>query len=282
MRNNRLKHKILVSLSSKPSIIKEKLKPLTIEGNFNNPKHDFFYDFAKTLEELGLAKIIQKDFYPYMINGQWVWPGDRLNHKWVKKLGSAFCCNTIPPNNPNFKPLIYFPKKYKELLNMKDGHKHDKINILWCGSNYKSKRRDNFSLVKYCDYAWTAGWTGTKKTYKQKPMLPFDEYIKLIGSAKYCLCLPGFGKKCHKEMETMAVGTVPIFTPGCCTSYHNKLLKGVHYFYAENKHDIEKIKITPHHKWEIMSSNCYEWFNNNIAPEGAYNTIKRALQSIRL
>ena len=40
-----------------------------------------------------------------------------------------------------------------------------------------------------------------------------EEYIMKLRTSKYGLCLRGYGSKCHREVELMAVGTVPIVTP---------------------------------------------------------------------
>ena len=51
-----------------------------------------------------------------------------------------------------------------------------------------------------------------------------------LRESKYGLCLRGYGSKCHREVELMAFGTVPIVTPEVSvSSYMEPLIENTHY-----------------------------------------------------
>lgn len=54
----------------------------------------------------------------------------------------------------------------------------------------------------------------------------WQEYTRVLRNSRFGLCLPGMGRKCHREIECMAQGTIPIFTPGCSLEYHEPLEVG--------------------------------------------------------
>jgi hypothetical protein len=87
-----------------------------------------------------------------------------------------------------------------------------------------------------------------------------------MGSAKYGLCLRGFGRKCHREVELMGVGTVPIITPGVeIGTYADPPKEGVHYIRVNKPEEIpDKIKGISREQWKTMSAACVEWFNRNL------------------
>ena len=270
--------------SRKKKPIKPKLKPLLIQGCFNpilnrEDYSDFFVDFSITLKKMGLAEIINTNTKPYRINGIVIWPWDKVRRHHITEYGKMLGCNGVF-NDRRCKPSIYFPKKYEELLKIRSraSFKHNDFDIAWCGSSYRRRRRANFDLVSGCDFKWTSGWIGTRKVHLEKPQIPFKEYITILGSSRFCLCLPGFGPKCHRDIEAISVGTVPIFTPGCCTNYFNKLIEGVHYVRANSLDDLDNIKRIGDSEWLRLSTNCLNWFNNNISPMGAYNTLSKAIE----
>ena len=49
------------------------------------------------------------------------------------------------------------------------------------------------------------------------------EYLDLIGSSKFGLCLAGYGPKCNREIELIGMGTVPVFAPEVDNTYSRNL-----------------------------------------------------------
>lgn len=106
------------------------------------------------------------------------------------------------------------------------------------------------------------------------------EYLDCVSSSRFGLCLPGYGPKCNRDIELMGLGTVPIVTPGVCTRYYNPIKEGVHYVRVDQPEDIpEKIKSISKDKWEEMSKNCLDWYEENCSIEGSFLTTKYIIEN---
>ena len=102
-----------------------------------------------------------------------------------------------------------------------------------------------------------------------------EEYLMKLRSSKYGLCLRGYGSKCHREVELMAFGTVPIVTPEVTTdSYMDPLIEDVHYIKVSNTDEFKnKIKTIDENKWYKMSKECYEWYQRNVYSKNCWNNM---------
>jgi hypothetical protein len=68
------------------------------------------------------------------------------------------------------------------------------------------------------------------------------EYLERLTAAKFGLCLAGFGKKCHREVECMAMGTVPVVAPEVdMTNYANPPQEGIHYIRVQTPEEAKTI-----------------------------------------
>ncbi len=108
-----------------------------------------------------------------------------------------------------------------------------------------------------------------------------SEYLEHISNAKFGLCVPSHANKCHREMEYMAVGTVPILTPGVdMTQYINPPKEGVHYLRVEKPADIPTLLGSINkEQWEQMSLAGHQWWRQNASVEGLFRlTIARVEQ----
>ena len=96
-----------------------------------------------------------------------------------------------------------------------------------------------------------------------------------MANSKYGLCLRGYGKKCHREVELMGLGTVLLVTNDVnVDSYINPLVENKHYIKIN---DVNDWKEPSKEKWEEMSKNCREWYMNNIHSS---NSWKVTIESI--
>lgn len=104
------------------------------------------------------------------------------------------------------------------------------------------------------------------ETYKFTEM----EYLKRLATARWGLCLAGYGKKCHREIECMAMGCVPIVhTEVDMDSYAEPLKEGVHYFRVAGPEDIPRI-LDSKDVWEKMSAAVKEWFKRNASVDAIW------------
>lgn len=99
-----------------------------------------------------------------------------------------------------------------------------------------------------------------------------QEYLYKLSESRFGLCLPGYGPKCHREVECMAVGCVPIITPGVdITHYAVPLIEGKHYLRAETPEEAKRLaNETNHWEWSEMAHNCYSYYHHYLSPEGSW------------
>jgi hypothetical protein len=108
------------------------------------------------------------------------------------------------------------------------------------------------------------------------------EYARTLRQSKFGLCLRGYGPKCHREVECMALGVVPIFTPGVSVRYFDAPRLGIHYLYAETPEQaLEVMAGVSRAQWAEMSAAGMEWYRRNVSPVGAFETTKRIIDGIR-
>jgi hypothetical protein len=106
------------------------------------------------------------------------------------------------------------------------------------------------------------------------------QYLEKMQMSKFGLCIRGYGVKCYREIELMALGTVPIVTKGINTrSYAEPLQEGKHFFRVDSPPELKAIltSTTPE-KWRQMSMACVEWYTKNVHSDHSWNTcIERIL-----
>lgn len=98
------------------------------------------------------------------------------------------------------------------------------------------------------------------------------EYLEKLSIARFGLCLPGYGWKCHREVECMAMGCVPIVTPQVDMKFYaNPPVEGVHYFVADTPEKARALSVeTTEEQWKVMSSSCILWWKENASCDGMW------------
>ena len=98
------------------------------------------------------------------------------------------------------------------------------------------------------------------------------EYLELLSNARFGLCLAGYGFKCHREIECMAMGCVPVCSPEVdMTHYAEPPTEGLHFLRATDPSSAKEAleKITPD-RWMVMSVACRDWWKRNCSVEGLW------------
>ena len=104
-----------------------------------------------------------------------------------------------------------------------------------------------------------------------------EEYLRRLAGSRFGLCLAGFGAKCHREIECMAMGCVPVVAPEVdMTSYANPPVEGTHYFRVKTPAEATRIvrEVTPE-KWCSMSEACKAWWFQNASADGLWALTQR-------
>jgi hypothetical protein len=125
------------------------------------------------------------------------------------------------------------------------------------------------------DVDWGSATDEYHCTAGTKHKFTHEEYLLKLRTAKYGLCLRGYGSKCHREVELMAFGTVPIVADGVTTeSYMEPLIENVHFIKVISPSEIRPtIGKIPQEKWNEMSKACYEWYQRNVISKNAWTNM---------
>ena len=110
------------------------------------------------------------------------------------------------------------------------------------------------------------------------------QYLEKLADAKYGLCLAGYGKKCHRETECMALGTVPVVAADVdMSNYANPPIEGIHYIRVQDPAEADKkTEETTEEQWLFMSMACKEWWLKNCSVEGSWLLTKRLTETIKV
>ena len=178
--------------------------------------------------------------------------------------------------NKNIKPWIFWPRKpmlVEKVLKKQGILTYDErtIESIFIGNfenNVQKKyRQDGINWDSVLDvYHCTAG---------NKYLFSHEEYLMKLRESKYGLCLRGYGSKCHREVELMAFGTVPIITTDVCiSSYMDPPKENVHYIFVNSPNELEnKINKISQEQWEKMSKNCYDWYQKNVISDNMWQNM---------
>jgi len=183
--------------------------------------------------------------------------------------------NKIP--NLIIKPWIFWPRKpmlMEKLLNNKGilPYNERKIESIFIG-NFENNVQEKF---RNTNQNWEDVLSEYHCTKGKQHKFTHEEYLLKLRESKYGLCLRGYGSKCHREVELMAFGTVPIVTPEVSvTSYMEPLIENTHYIKVTTPAELkEKISsVITQDQWKKMSNACYEWYQRNIDSKNCWNNM---------
>jgi hypothetical protein len=176
----------------------------------------------------------------------------------------------------NIKPWIFWPRKpmlVEKVLKTKGNLSHHQRNIesIFIG-NFENNVQEKFR--KTTD-SWDTVLTEYHCTKGHQHKFSHEEYLMKLRDSKYGLCLRGFGSKCHREVELMAFGTVPIVTPDVTvSSYMEPLIENTHYILVKNPEELkEKVANIDEEQWTKMSLACCEWYQRNVHSKNCWKNM---------
>ena len=103
------------------------------------------------------------------------------------------------------------------------------------------------------------------------------EYLERLRGSLFGLCLAGYGKKCHREIECMAMGCVPVVAPEVdMSSYAVPPVEGVHYLRVSGPEELaSKTSSMGEAEWTAMSVAAFTWWNENASAEGMWRLTQK-------
>jgi hypothetical protein len=173
-------------------------------------------------------------------------------------------------------PWIYWPRRpafVEHLLGKGVGGKgftERGIESLFIGNFENAVQQQYRTSDNWNAYVQEFHLTGGTK-HKFTPV----QYLEKLADARFGLCLRGYGVKCHREVELMAFGTVPIVTPHVnTTAYQEPLVEGKHYVRVETPEEIPRVlaSVTPE-QWSTMSAACKDWYMRNVHSDSMWRTF---------
>lgn len=212
---------------------------------------------------------------------------DRPTISWDRNLGNPMLmlvgngCREIEDAHfrkrvPHVKPWIFWPRSPIVLEKVLVQHTYlhydqRNINTIFIGTVTTTEQRK--ARLSECNWGPFVDEfhckTGNFHKFTQ------EQYLLKLATSRYGLCLRGFGSKCHREVELMAFGTVPIITPSVSVDYYmDPLVENVHYVRVNKPEDISStLKNIDEPTWSKMSRNCQSWYLRNVHSDNCWNTI---------
>jgi hypothetical protein len=251
-------------------------RPINQEGLYHH-NNDSFRELLEIWEELEYIELIEYDG----------------KHVWMNDIGDVLLYDrpTLDWLEPDLKYNIGLFGNPELPKNGKHNHhwifwaRHPKI----LDTNIKTRKTNNTVFIgnventvqlQYRDTTWEDVIDRFEIILGKEHKYENQEYLKIIGSYKYGLCLRGYGQKCHREIELMKFGTVPILTKGCNTDYYNQLEEDVHYIKVNSPEElIQKLQIIETKDYKKMSSNCKKWYEKNCSSEGSFKVTMEIIKS---
>jgi hypothetical protein len=275
---------------SPPSNLPILYMPIQPTTSFFHHSGDSFREMAKLWEQKGYIRIVEdKTISHIWLNGIGnVLLYDRPTYEWLdrspveeKRWRIALFGNPAPRGD-NAKAWSFWARR-PELV--------EKLVADGAAMHSYSERTQRLVLYGKVENAiqkerrtgavWAAACSefnmpiGSEKAYAYSP----EEYLQKLSNARFGLCLPGYGWKCHREVECMAMGCVPIVTPGVdMTNYAVPPVAGTHYLLAETPEEAQRLSLeTKQERWEEMSKACKTWWNENVSSDGLWALTKKLI-----
>lgn len=203
---------------------------------------------------------------------------DRPTYDWIKnadadeQIWKKALFGNPKPIGPNSSAWSFWPRRPRLVEAMLEQQVEKTNGLVFYGvieNAIQNANRTKHDWSSCCD----------KFVLAKEPLYTQQEYLNRMAKAKYGLCLAGFGKKCHREVECMAFGTVPVCAPEVdMDSYANRPIEGIHYIRVSNPEEtLEKLSNISESEWEKMSNAGRLWYRENCSVDGLWNLTKKLI-----
>ena len=251
------------------------------EGFFNH-KGDSFREMIDLWVEKGYVRKEYSTNKNVWMNGVGnILLYDRPNYDWIKNAGiqeqswKKALFGNPKPIGPNSKSWTFWPRRPRLVEAMLSNKIEKTKEIVFYGKIENQIQKNN--RIKY-DWSSVCDANDFYLASESEPSkFSEQEYLDRLSQAKYGLCLAGYGKKCHREVECMAFGTVPLVAPEVdMDSYANKPVEGVHYIRVSSPEDLKyKLALMSDTVWKAMSEQCKKWYLENCSVDGMWKLTQQ-------
>jgi hypothetical protein len=250
---------------------------------------DSFREMASLWFAKGLVEL------EYTTESPYVWLGgigqtllyDRATFQWLNETPATYkqilCGNPDASKVPNGVQWSFWPRRPALLEQRVEAgplptYEERTDTLVFYGkieNGVQEKHRAN-KLHEACDEFFMP--LGVEKQYA------FDQetYLNKLASAKFGLCMAGFGPKCNREIECMALGTVPVVAPDVdMDRYAVPPQEGVHYLRLKSydpEDALALVRSTSQDAWEQLSIAAHAWWKANASSEGLWALTQQLTQ----
>lgn len=262
-----------------------------LEGYFAHPG-DSFREMVRLWARAGLCRVKEHSLATMVwwgdVGKEGVLLYDRPNHDWrlaaplvEKSWRMALFGNPKPPSGGDATSCSWFfwprrPEFVEELAGDLKGWDARHPGLVFYGkteNKVQEKRRSAADWKMACE-EWVM--------VKGNEAYPFTqrEYLEKLAGARFGLCLAGYGYKCHREVECMSLGCVPVCAPEVdMDSYAVPPVEGIHYLRVSSPEDaLNKVHAVSKEGWEEMSAAARSWWQENCSVAGSFALTKRLIE----
>jgi hypothetical protein len=271
------------AFTTKPII---RTPPKSMKFGFFGHKGDSFRELIDLWEEKGFVERQEDPSSTQCFLGD-VLLYDRPTWTWLEKASHkeqayriCLAGNPDPSEKSRTKSWIFWPREPRLVEEMsqtsRKPYEERKDTMVFYGrienSSQGEWRQDISGWKSVCaKFSMQQG----KEPYVLNPR----EYLEALQGTKYGLCIRGYGPKCNREIELLAMGTVPVVTSDVdIVNYAEPLIDGTHVICVSNPEDaIQKICKISNEKWQEMSEAGYQWWKRNCSVEGSWETTRNLI-----
>lgn len=239
-----------------------------------NHKNDSFRELAVLWEEAGLCRITRSD-------ENHCWFGfsggvalyDRPTFEWWNsEIAEAelVLCGNVRPKNEKSIPWIFWPREPRAYNSFRENRtRSEKTTQTIFIGNVENGVQDRFRRPE--------DWKnviekfllseGKAHRYSQK------QYLEELSSSRFGLCLRGYGAKCHREIELMGLGVIPMITNEVDFNSYANPPQGSQFVKLSDPSEVNAIvnSFDEGRLHEIASINEH-WYDVNCSVEGSFLT----------
>ena len=283
------------SIVTQPSVnVRPKLFMPTGHTGFYAHAGDSFRETARVWAKRGYVDCIPSSSHQVWLNeiGDTLLY-DRPTYQWLEQAPPkertwrrALFGNPAPPSSKSVSSWSFWPRR-PELVEAavdqglpKRSWESRSQSVVFYGRSenaVQKSRRTTAEWSKACSEFFHMDGT-------QKYPFPAEVYLERLAESKYGLCLAGYGYKCHREIECMAMGTVPIVASEVDMEHYAEPPKeGLHYFRVKSPEEVGPLLLTiTAERWVVMSNACRDWWSRNASVDGLWELTKRLATSPHL
>ena len=173
---------------------------------------------------------------------------------------------TVLPWNFYVRNLKAFNLVKSELNNIPKTHRSIYSGTIR-GNTHERNRWINSTEI--FSYRRAAGYNRTNRKYPT-----IEDYYRALAATRYGLCPVGDCSKCQREVETMGLGCVPVYTTGVEWTSIVDPIENRHFIYADSPKEMnDKIDTIPETTRQDMAKEGIEYFDNYCSPQGLWNSV---------